>query len=153
MTIIEISNGFRAWGVAGVLMTLPVVSAFLRFAWTRAMENCAHVAGHWTCAVAFVRGAWAAGYDAPLRINTWVPVILLGFVGVAGSAIFVSSNMGGGYDAPALNVVMLFGWLSLSSAAWSVTVATATAPLRMALAAILLMVIMQAASLSLVATT
>lgn len=149
--MIEISNGFRAWGVAALLFALAPMWYFVRYAIHRAFDNCEGVTGHIACAAAFLSAAWSAGNETTLRLNAWSAVGLLAFVGIAGGSIFLSSAFMGGYDTTFLNIVMLPMWALVSAAAWGVAIETAgerREKRRMGYAAGLLLVVMMSISLS-----
>ena len=145
---VEVSNGFRAWGAAALLYSVPALWAFFRVAWRRAIANWQKETEgmRWGAGRvwAFIVGAARAGRETNLRVNAWIPVALLLFTGIAGGAIFISGGLFGGYATGWLSLVMLPMWALLAAAAWSAAIETAGNRFNMGLACGILLVTTQA---------
>lgn len=146
---IDIGNGFRAWGVSAMLFAFPAIRAFVTLAWREAVAA-SHSQERLTLrADAFARAFLRAGHYTNLPLNAWWSIAMLAFAGIAGGAIFVSSNFFGGFDTDGLNFVMLFMWALLSTAAWGVAIETAARKINYAVSAGLMLVTVQAIALTL----
>lgn len=141
--LIELTNGFRGWGIAACMFVFPALLEFLRIAYDRAKENCSGVEGHTKCIKAFTQGAWLAGKDnSILHINAWHGVALVLFVGLAGIFIFLSSNFLGGYHNAFLITVMTPLWFILSAAVWGITIELSQHKCRMIVSSVAMFITM-----------
>lgn len=145
---IAITDGFRAWGAAATLFALPVLLPFILNAFRGAamaarLEWQLAFGGHprWRSFRVFLLALWREGSATPVRINTWVGVVLLIFLVIAGSGIFIASTFSTlGYYDPALTAAMLLAWTLLSTGGWIFTISTARSEPSMGVAAFLLLV-------------
>lgn len=146
---IDIGNGFRAWGVAAMLFAFPAIRVFLVLAWRQAVAASHSEPRKLRRMIRFAREFAAAGHYTNLQLNAWWSIFALLFAGIAGGAIFVSSNFFGGFDTDGLNFVMLPMWALVSTAAWGVAIETAPRRTNYAVAAGIMLVTVQAIALTL----
>ncbi|QQN75046.1 hypothetical protein [Croceicoccus sp. YJ47] len=143
-----LTNGLRSWGASALLFASPIIAAFMVTAVRGAAMamRCERAfavddgAPNRALAV-FMLALWREGNSIDFRVNAWVMVLLLIFLGLAGTGIVVAVNfMPMGLYDPALTVVMLFAWAVIASAGWIFTVSQAPKPASMGMAAIVLLI-------------
>ena len=150
--VTAVTNGFRAWGAASLLLALPVIVPFI---W-RASAGAAMQAWFsygvtepraWNLIGGFFTGLWREGWQSKVRVNVWLAIGLLLFLGGAGSGIFVTINFSpDGLRDQRLADAMLAMWALLSSCGWGFTISTARHPLGMAFASMTLLMCMMGLS-------
>lgn len=143
--LIAITNGFRAWGAASLLLALPVlgpaiVSAIRGALMAGQLEVRLSTHTHWLRVVrVFLLALWREGQTQPMPINLWAIVPMMLFLFGAGGSIFVAENFAGGYYDPRLTVVMFFGWLTIAIGGWLFTISSARDLISMSVCSALLL--------------
>jgi len=143
--VIAITNGFRAWGAASLLLALPVlvpaIVSALRGAW---MAGCMEVqlSAHteWRRVLrVFLIALWREGRTQPFPVNLWAIVPMMLFLGVAGSSIFIADLFGEGFYDPRLTAIMFAAWLLIACGGWLFTISSVRDPVSMSICSFLLL--------------